>query len=84
MNTKMEQVLQLLRDIPVDEQVPLVWTKVGNVESSKLVRHVYWRENAKETALLEEYRLDGEMVRNGLDVKLKQGAALFGQQAKLG
>ena len=54
-------------------EVPLIWTIRGNLPISSLQYRHQWTDNADETSLVEEYLLDGEVVKRNVHIMLKKG-----------
>jgi hypothetical protein len=58
------------------DQVPLIWTAKGNLPIASLQYRHEWSENDNEICFVEEYSLDGEVVKRSVHLHLKQGCAL--------
>ena len=52
---------------------PLVYTTKGNLPISSLQYRHEWIEDEVAITFVEEYRLDGELVKRSAHARLKQG-----------
>lgn len=52
---------------------PLIYTSKGNLPISSLVYTHRWEEDDVAISFIEEYRLDGEVVKRNSHARLKQG-----------
>jgi hypothetical protein len=55
------------------QEEPLVHTTKGNVPLSKLQYRHFWEEDDVATTFIEEYWLEGELVRRNAHSRLKRG-----------
>ena len=67
-----------------DNQVPLIWTTKGNLPISSLEYRHEWSEDDNEICFVEEYRLDGEIVKRSVHLCLRKGLLAIGEAAQLG
>jgi len=58
------------------DAVPMIWTSKGNLPLTGLAYKHEWIDNDNETVLVEEYCLDGELVKRAVHVKLKQAGVV--------
>ena len=63
----MEQVAE------IDMNVPLIWTTKGNVPVDSLEYYIGWEMTEDAIVFKEQYRLDGEIVKENSHVKLLKG-----------
>jgi len=63
---------------------PLVWTTKGNLPGSALEYRTDWFEDDNEITFVEQYWLDGEMVKSSTHKRLKKGVEALGYTANLG
>lgn len=68
----------------MDMTEPLVFTSRGNLPVASLAYSVRWEENDQGIEFHEEYRLDGELVRNNVHIRLKKGLDSNIEQAVFG
>lgn len=52
---------------------PLIYTSKGNLPISSLEYRHEWQDNDDAIAFIEEYRLDGEIVKRAVHVRTKRG-----------
>lgn len=52
---------------------PLIYTTKGNVPIASLKYRHEWQEDDNGIYLIEEYTLDGEIVKKNVHARLKQG-----------
>jgi hypothetical protein len=57
----------------VTEEVPLIWTTKGNVPVSSLEYYIGWDISEEAIVFKEQYRLNGEIVKENAHVKLLKG-----------
>lgn len=63
---------------------PLIYTTRGNLPIASLKYKHEWFEDDHETRLVETYTAeDGEIVKQNVHIKIKQGLAMTGEQATL-
>lgn len=55
------------------DEIPLIWTTKGNLPVASLQYHHSWTETSDEISFVEEYSLDGEVVKRNVHVYLKKG-----------
>lgn len=55
------------------DDTPLIWTTKGNLPIAALVYHHSWTETPDEISFVEEYKLDGEVVKRNVHIFLKKG-----------
>lgn len=53
--------------------VPLIYTSKGNLPIADLDYNHFWHEDEASIVLIEEYRLNGEVVKRSAHHKLKHG-----------
>lgn len=63
---------------------PLIYTSKGNLPIASLQYRHEWTETENETVFVEEYRLDGEIVKRSVHAKLKKPLTFEMQQATFG
>ena len=64
---------------------PLIYTIKGNLPVSSLeYSGAVWTETDQYIQLYEEWKLDGEVVRNNVHIKLKAGVDANVEQALFG
>jgi hypothetical protein len=56
-----------------EDDTPLIYTKLGNVPIANLVYRHEWAEDEVAITFIEEYYLEGELVKRSSHAKLKQG-----------
>lgn len=56
-----------------NENVPLIWTTKGNVPVASLEYYIGWEISETSIVFREQYRLDGEIVKENSHVKLLDG-----------
>lgn len=66
----------------MNDEKPLIWTSKGNVPIEDLVYTYHWLESAEGTTFIEEYHLNGELVKSNSNSFLKKGIDLFPEQAE--
>lgn len=64
-----------------DTTEPLVYTSKGNLPARDLEYRTRWEDTAQYTKFVEQYFLDGEVVRESAHVLAKECVSLEGQQA---
>jgi hypothetical protein len=57
----------------VPDDTPLIWTTKGNLPIASLAYHHAWTETPDEISFVEEYKLDGEVVKRNVHIFLKKG-----------
>jgi hypothetical protein len=64
---------------------PLIYTTRGNVPIDSLDYSHEWLENENELRLVETYKAkdNGEIVKQNVHIKIKQGLDIFGKQGKM-
>lgn len=55
------------------EDIPLIYTKLGNLPIADLTYRHEWAEDDVAITFIEEYYLSGELVKRSTHAKLKQG-----------
>lgn len=58
----------------VTQDVPLIWTTKGNLPVASLEYHIGWEFNDDSIVFREQYRLDGEIVKENAHVRLLKGS----------
>jgi hypothetical protein len=66
------------------DQVPLIFTSKGNLPIDSLQYRHEWTNTDEEISFVEEYLLDGEVVKRSVHLYLKRGAAAGAEAAALG
>jgi hypothetical protein len=56
-----------------EKDVPLIWTTKGNVPVASLEYYIGWEITEESIVFKEQYRLDGEIVKENAHVKLLKG-----------
>lgn len=56
-----------------ESDVPLIWTTKGNVPVASLEHYIGWDITEEAIVFREEYRLNGEIVKQNAHVKLLKG-----------
>lgn len=59
--------------MPSPTDTPLIWTTKGNLPVGSLEYCPTWTEAPDEISFVEEYRLEGEVVKRNVHVYLKKG-----------
>lgn len=62
------------------EFTPIVWTTKGNVPEKALTYFHSWEEDDTSVVFVEGYKLEGEVVKRAVHVKIKQGLEFNGFQ----
>lgn len=57
------------------ENVPLIWTTKGNVPVESLEYYIGWEISEDSIIFKEQYRFEGEVVKENSHVKLLKGGA---------
>lgn len=57
-----------------DKDVPLIWTTKGNLPVASLEHYIGWDITEESIVFKEQYRLDGEIVKENAHVKLLKGS----------
>ena len=57
-----------------DKDVPLIWTTKGNLPVASLEYYIGWEITEESIVFKEQYRLDGEIVKENAHVKLLKGS----------
>ena len=52
---------------------PLIWTTKGNLPIASLEYFTGWEDTEKYLKFVERYTLDGEVVKEGAHIYIKQG-----------
>lgn len=70
----------------MSDEIPLIYTKNGNVPESTLRYEHRWEDSDKMTVLLEFWydKETGELVKNNFHGMAKQGLVLGSEQARMG
>jgi hypothetical protein len=66
--------------ITVTDTEDLLYTTRGRLPSSMLAYQHSWEEDDRAICFVEEYRLNGELVRRNVHQKLKQGLQTIPEQ----
>lgn len=61
---------------------PLIWTTKGNLPVASLEYYVGWDVTEESIVFREQYRLDGEVVKENAHVKLLKGGEASPETAK--
>jgi hypothetical protein len=56
-----------------EKDVPLIWTTKGNLPVASLEYYIGWDITEESIVFKEQYRLDGEIVKENSHVKLLKG-----------
>lgn len=59
--------------ITVTDTEDMLYTTKGRLPASMLVYQHSWQEDDRAICFIEEYRLNGELVRRNVHQRLKQG-----------
>lgn len=65
--------LEQLESSVEKKEVPLIWTTEGNLPIEILEYKYYWLDSPKETVFVEEYYLEGHLVKRSPHVLLRDG-----------
>lgn len=63
---------------------PLIYTIKGNLPLKDLLYHHEWQEDEQAITLIEEYTLNGEVVKRNVHARLKKGLDSLLQQQIFG
>lgn len=63
---------------------PLIFTTKGNLPVAMLEYRHGWFDSDTEISFVEEYLLDGEVVKRNVHCRLKKGLEFFPEQPQLG
>jgi hypothetical protein len=63
---------------------PLIYTSKGNVPIKDLLYRHEWQEDGQAITLIEEYTLNGEVVKRNVHARLKKGLETVIQQQLFG
>lgn len=66
----------------VANDVPLIWTTKGNLPVSSLEHYIGWDISEDSIVFREQYRLDGEIVKESAHVKLLKGGEAIPETAQ--
>jgi hypothetical protein len=66
------------QNMPVDQQVPLIWTSKGNLPIASLEYRTEWQVTEDSYVFVEEYWLDGECVKRSAHAFLPKGVLAEG------
>lgn len=58
----------------VAQDVPLIWTTKGNLPVDSLEYYIGWEITEDSIVFKEQYRLEGEIVKENAHVKLLKGS----------
>jgi len=78
----MESSVQETTETKMDE--PLIYTTKGNLPVASLQYRHNWLEDESAITFIEEYLLDGEIVKRSAHARLKRGLDTGLQQALFG
>ncbi len=65
----------------MNTQEPLIYTTKGNLPVASLQYHHEWQEDDDAIYLIEEFTLDGELVRRNVHARMKKGLAALLKQS---
>lgn len=57
----------------LEKDVPLIWTTKGNLPVASLEHYIGWDVTEDAIVFKEQYRLNGEIVKESAHVKLLRG-----------
>lgn len=66
----------------VEQDVPLIWTTKGNLPVASLEYYIGWDITDESIVFREQYRLDGEIVKENAHVKLLKGGEAVPETAQ--
>jgi hypothetical protein len=64
-------------------EIPLIFTSLGNVPIESLTEKVVWTDNADETVCAVEHWLGEECVRRQVNIMKRTGNSVLGAVGKL-
>lgn len=67
----------------VDMNVPLIWTTKGNLPVASLEYYIGWEISEDSIIFKEQYRFEGEIVKENAHVKLLKGSDAIPEAEKL-
>lgn len=77
--------IELVKQVPIEEQVPMIWTSQGNLPLSELEYRVVWEITDDYIVFVEEHYHAGEQVRRAPHVLARQSleSSLLAEQRAL-